>query len=147
MIFTMILSRMKDLVSLALDNQNVSPISILLLKRFLQLWLLLWRACSLQLRHQGVLSAVFYGRRRQSLTQRMQKLHDLLKHLNANQELEGNNKFAIIWKPAKMFHQPKKRIFIHYILCLRHSLAENLKCLWFLVSDGSWSVLMISKSV
>ena len=39
MIFTMILSRMKDLVSLALDNQNVSPISILLLKRFLKLWL------------------------------------------------------------------------------------------------------------
>ena len=146
MIFTMILSRMKDLVSPALNNQNVWPISILLLKRFLQLWLL-WRTCSLQLRHQGVLSAVFYGRRRQSLTQRMQKLHDLLKHLNAKQELEGNNKFAIIWKPAKMFHQPKNRIFMHYTLCLRHSLVEKSKCLGFMVSDGSKSVLIISKSV
>ena len=77
----------------------------------------------------------------------MQKLHDLLKHLNANQELEGNNKFAIIWKPAKMFHQPKNMIFMHYTLCLRHSLVEKSKCLGFMVSDGSKWVLMISKSV
>ena len=77
----------------------------------------------------------------------MQKLHDLLKHLNANQELEGNNKFAIIWKPAKMFHQPKNMIFMHYTLCLRQSLVEKSKCLGFMVSDGSKWVLMISKSV
>ena len=28
--------------------------------------------------------------------------------------MEGNNKFAFIWKPAKMFYQPKNMIFKHY---------------------------------
>ena len=86
-IFTTILSRIEDLVSLALYNYNIYLLRFYFdTKRFLQVWRL-WLMCSLQLRHQGVLVSVD-ERRRLSLTRRLQKYHALLKYCHEKRDLE-----------------------------------------------------------
>ena len=86
-IFTTILFRIEDLVSLALYNYNIYLLRFYFdTKRFLQVWRL-WLMCSLQLRHQGVLVSVD-ERRRLSLTRRLQKYHALLKYCHEKRDLE-----------------------------------------------------------